>query len=109
MSKPNVTGANIASFLGRSDDAVFVDQCDMVASLVRSMGSGYTRGRGFEEDDVVPDDIWAALLSRGARMAVNPLSYQTENVDSTGSSDRAAGDWNRGEMRILKRYRVTYV
>lgn len=105
MTKSNPTGADVAGFLGRGQDTVFVAQCANVASLVRSMAESYTRGRGFEEDDVVPNDVFAALLSRSARMAVNPLSYQSDVVDQTSASDRYAGDWNLGEQRILDRYR----
>lgn len=106
MARSNPTGADVAGFLGRADDVTFVAQCTGVVSLVRAMAESHTRGRGFEEDKTVPNDIYAALLSRAARMAVNPLSYMTEQVDTTATSDRFADDWNRGERRILDRYRV---
>lgn len=106
MSRENPTGADVAGYLGRGDDTAFIAQCNTVAVLVRAMAESHTRGRGFEEDDVVPNDIYAALLSRSARMALNPLSYQQETSETVSTSDRYAGDWNRGEKSILNRYRV---
>lgn len=108
-TRPNPTGADVAAFLSRSVDEAFVSYCDTIVTLVRATAESYTRGRGFEEDAVVPADLYAALLTRSARMAVNPLAYQAESVDMSTSSDRFAGDWNRGEQRILNRYRRKFI
>jgi hypothetical protein len=102
----NPTGLNVATFLGRQADTVFVAQCDSIVTYVRAQAASYTRDKGFESDTLVPDDIFAAILSRSARTAVNPLSTQTESVDGVTNTDRWAGDWNRGEQRLLNRYRV---
>jgi hypothetical protein len=107
-SKANPTGADVAAFLGRQDDTVFVGQCDNVASLVRDLAESYTRGLGFSDDNTVPSDLFAAVLSRAARTAVNPLAYTTESVDTSSVVDRFSGDWSTGERRVLNRYRAKF-
>ena len=69
------------------------------------MAASHTRDNGFSEDDVVPDDLHALIVSRTARMANNPLALGTQSGAGVGESDRFADDWNRGEMRLLNRYR----
>jgi hypothetical protein len=109
MSRAYPTGEDVAAFLSRSTDSAFVDYCDIVVQLVRASAESYTRGRGFEEDSSIPNDLYRVVLTCTARMAVNPLAYQNESVDMASSSDRAAGDFNRGELRILNRYRRKFL
>jgi hypothetical protein len=101
----NPTGEDVAAFLGREGDEVFVGQCQRTSLQVRSMAESYTRGMGFSDDNTVPADLHACILSRAARVAVNPLSYSSESADTATSVDRYAGDWTRGELRILDAYR----
>jgi len=102
----NPDGLDVATFLGRQGDTVFVTQCDSVVNLVMAMAASYTRDVGFEDPAQVPNDIYAAVLSKAARMANNPLSLATDSVDSTTMQDTFAADWNPGERRVLNRYRV---
>lgn len=99
------TGLAVATYLGRQSDTVFVAQCNAIVALTLSAAASYTRDVGFEDPVYVPDDIYAAVMSRAARTAVNPLGYQTDSVDTVTMQDRWAGDWNIGERRILNRYR----
>lgn len=101
----NPTGLNVATYLGRQADTVFVAQCGIVVNLVYSAAASYTRDVGFESNIQIPDDIYAAILSKAARLANNPLSLATDSVDSTTMQDTYAHDWNPGERRILNRYR----
>jgi hypothetical protein len=103
--EPNPTGADVAFFLGRQDDLSFVTQCNVVVEYMRAAAENYTRGEGFSDDNTLPRDIRASIISRSARVAMNPLSYQGDSADTTTVSDQYAGDWNRGEKRILDAYR----
>jgi hypothetical protein len=103
--KANPTGADVAMFLGRQEDLSFVSQCNIVVEHIRAAAENYTRGVGFDDDNTVPSDIYAVLVSRSARTAVNPLAYQGDSADTTTVSDAFAGDWNRGERKILDAYR----
>lgn len=102
----NPDGLDVATFLGRQGDTVFVTQCNNIVSLVMAMAASYTRDVGFEDALQVPNDIYAAVLSKAARWANNPLSLNVDSVDSTTMQDNFAADWNPGERRILNRYRV---
>lgn len=102
----NPDGLDVATFLGRQGDTVFVTQCNSIVAIVRTMAASYTRDIGFESLTQVPDDIYAAILSKAARWANNPLSLNTDSVDSTTMQDNYAADWNPGERRILNRYRM---
>lgn len=101
----NPIGLDVATFLGRQADTGFVAQCGVVVSLVYSAAASYTRDVGFDSATMVPDDIYAAIISRAARLANNPLSLNVDSVDSTTMQDNFAADWNMGERRILNRYR----
>lgn len=104
--KKNPTGAEIAAFLGRTSDTVVIEQAEIMIPHVRAMAASYTRDIGFSEDDVVPDDLYSLLVARTARMTQNPLAYSSEaSPGGLAFSDRAGDDWNRGEKRILDRYR----
>lgn len=107
VTKP--TGLAVATYLGRQSDTNFVAQCNVIVALTLSAAASFTRDQGFENSLSIPDDIYAAVMSRAARMAVNPLSYATDSVDSVTMQDSYAGDWNMGERRILRRYRIKAV
>lgn len=100
------TGLDVATFLGRQGDTVFVAQCTNILTLVTPMAASYTRDVGFESATHVPDDIFAAIVSKAARWANNPLSLNTDSVDTTTMQDNYAAGWNPGERMILNRYRV---
>ena len=102
----NPEGLDVATFLGRQGDTVFVTQCNNIVNLVMAMAASYTRDVGFEDTDQVPNDIYSAIISKAARWANNPLSLNTDSVDSTTMQDNFAGTWNPGERMILNRYRV---
>jgi hypothetical protein len=103
--RPNPTGAQVAAYLGRVNDPVFTEQCSGIVTDVRDLAESYTRGIGFTDDNTLPADICVAVVSRSARVAMNPLSYASESVDTAASQDRWAGDWSRGERRVLDVYR----
>jgi len=101
----NPTGLDVATYLGRQSDTGFVAQCGNIVTLVYSAAASYTRDNGFDNPAMIPDDIYAAIISKAARLANNPLSLHVDSVDSTTMQDNFAADWNMGERRILNRYR----
>lgn len=99
------TGADVAAFAGRSADTAYVSQCQAVVKNVRDTASSYTRGRGFDDDNNCPDDLRAVIITRAVRLAENPIQAQTDQADTTSITDAAPGDWTKGELRTLNRYR----
>lgn len=100
MSDP--TPADVASFLGQSDDASVVALAGQSLPLVKALAMSYTRGKGFT-DGTPADDIAAVLVVATARMVANPEQVEThagEVVTKGGFSG-----WTLAELFVLNRYR----
>lgn len=103
MSLP--TGADVAAFLGRSGDSLFVIQADAAASAAYEFAKSYCRGRGFEDDENVPSDLRAVIVASAARLATNPNVLRAEQAESYASSSGPDGGWTAQELSVLHRYR----
>ena len=99
------TGTDVASYLGRASDTVFMAQCATAATMVRELASGYCREIGFSDPAQVPSDLRSVIILRAARMAANPLGYVSETTDGASQTDRFAGGWTLDEQVLLNAYR----
>lgn len=100
------TGVDVATFLNRRDDELFVQQCNVALELQIEFVAGYTRGRGFEDDQSIPPDLRAVIISSGARLASNPLSLRGENSESYSMASVMDGTFTPLEIVVLNKYRV---
>jgi hypothetical protein len=98
-----VTGATVASFLGRGDDPTLVALAEQHAVIVTAMARSYTRGQGFTGSEPA-DDIAAVITTATARLVANPEQLSTD----VGSVSIRGGwqGWNVAELATLNRYRV---
>jgi hypothetical protein len=105
----NPTGADLASFLGRSGDSAYVNTaCAYAVGLARSMAKSHTRGAGFADDTQVPESLSWVIISRAARLAMNYNQLISETRDSVSLMYGSAGQgWTLAELVALNEYRRT--
>ncbi|MGP4054407.1 hypothetical protein ACTWP6_06215 [Mycobacterium sp. 4D054] len=98
-----VTGADVAAFLGASDDTALMAQAGDHAAIITALARSYTRGRGFVGADPA-EDIAAVIVTATARLVANPEQIATDY----GSVSLRGGwqGWNLAEQIVLNRYRV---
>nr|WP_300147223.1 hypothetical protein [Propionicimonas sp.] len=106
-SGPYATGA--AEWMGRPDDAALIARAGAVLPHVLQLIRGYTRGRGFPNEDAweCPSDIQVVVYSVIARVLANPDGLQKTTV--TGPFTETVAGWQGFtlmERQILDRYRV---
>jgi hypothetical protein len=105
MALPN--GIDIASFLNRTQDASFIATADESARMTYQFAKSYCRGRGFEDDNDIPNDIRAVIIGASARLATNPTVLRGEQAESYASSSGPDGTWSQQELWVLNGYRRT--
>jgi hypothetical protein len=77
-----------------------------VISVVSSMVSSYTRGRGFT-DGTPADDLKAVILTATARMLKNPNGIRSESMGPfLVQYDQTVFNWTLSEQAVIDRYRV---
>lgn len=99
------TGADVASYLGRTQDVTFTAQADKAAAAAYEFAKSYCRGRGFEDDEDVPSDIRMVIITSAARLATNPTMLRAEQAESYASNSGPDGWFAPLEMVVLHRYR----
>lgn len=102
------TGSDVAAFLGRTQDAGFIAQADRAAAASYEFAKAFCRGRGFEDDEDVPDDLRQVIVTAAARIASNPNMLAAEQAESYASTGRFDGGWAPVELMVLTRYRRRY-
>lgn len=107
--EPAVWGDLIADYLDRSGDEDTIKLAGKHAPLVLEYVRGYTRGRGFTQDEAgaetVTPGIRAVVIAATARLTANPEQvtyYQTG--DYTERPAILAG-WTLPELAVLNNYR----
>ncbi|WP_322857338.1 hypothetical protein [Mycobacterium shigaense] len=81
-------------------------QLNSVLSVVGSMVSSYTRGRGFT-DGTPADDLKAVIMTAAARMLKNPNGIRSESMGPFMTQyDQAVFNWTLSELTVMDRYRV---
>lgn len=107
----DLTGADVARFLGRADDEALAELAGMHIVQVGALARAYTRGSGFMmtiENDVVSarpnDEIAAVIVLATARLVVNPAQVQSEEADGYRTSGSFQG-FTIAERAVLDRYR----
>lgn len=102
-----ITGADVAAFLGKPDDAALVELAGRHLTVLTAMARAYTRGEGFSADGVPNDELAAVLTTATARMVTHP--EQIARTDTAGPFTRqlAGGftGWTLAETFVLNRYR----
>jgi hypothetical protein len=98
----------VAAYLGRTQDAAFIDQADSAAAASYEFARAYCRGRGFEDDEDVPRDLRQVIISAAARLATNPNMLRGEQAESYASSSGQDGGWAPIELSVLGLYRRRY-
>lgn len=99
------TGVDIATFLNRRDDEIFIQQCNAALEVQIEFVAGFTKGHGFEDDQSLPSDLRAVVIASTARLAVNPLMLRAENAESYAMAAGYDGSFSRNEIAVLNRYR----
>ncbi|EXF24271.1 hypothetical protein BG28_06615 [Nesterenkonia sp. AN1] len=96
------TGADVAAFLGLSDDPTVVALAGEHLPIIKAMARAYTRGAGFIGHDV-SEDIAAVITTATARLVANPeqLHYAAGSARISG----AFNGWTLPETFVLNRYR----
>lgn len=103
-SRPS--GLDVARYLHRQDDSTFITQCNNVVGHATQLVKGYTRGRGFEDDESIPDDLRSVVILVAARMATNPNMLKGETQESYAYVGGGAdGGFTEAEQAVLHRYR----
>ena len=100
MSAP--TGADIAAFLGQSDNTELVALAEQHVLVVTAMAQAYTRDQGFTGGEPA-DDIGAVITTATARLMANPEQLPT-TVGSVSVNGGFIG-WTLAELLVLNRYR----
>jgi hypothetical protein len=101
---PWPNGAEVAAFLGQSDNPELIALANQHAFIIHAMARAYTRGKGFV-GTVPADDIGAVIIAATARLVANPeqLESRVGEVSIKGSFT----GWTLAESFILNRYRKT--
>jgi hypothetical protein len=100
---------DVADFLGV--ESVTLDRIDPHLGAVYAYVKSYTRGRGFEDEPELPDDLAAVIVSVTARSVLNPANYAEETRSIIGDYTRTrrwAGPpigFTLVEQAVLARYR----
>lgn len=99
---PAPTGEDVAEFLAQGDNLGVVALAQEHTTIVRAMARAYTRGNGFQGEDVA-DDIAAVITTATARLVANPeqLHYAVGSARISG----AFKGWTLAETFVLNRYR----
>lgn len=97
-----VTGAQVAAFLGQSDDVQLVALADQAAQVVTAMARAYTRDEGFAGAEP-NDQIAAVITTAAARLVANPEQLATD-VGSVSVRGGFTG-WSLAELFVLNRFR----
>ena len=99
------TAVDVATFLNRRDDEVFMQQCNAALEIQMEFIAGFTRRRGFEDDQSMPSDLRAVIIASTARLAANPLMLRSENSESYAMTAGVDGSFSHMEMAVLNGYR----
>lgn len=101
-----VTGSQVAAFLGRSGDATFTAPAAYAAQTITMMARAYTRGNGFVDDEP-NDEIEAVIVCAAARLAANTsqLSHSHTAGVFTETFNNGFQGWTLAETMVLNRYR----
>lgn len=99
------TGADVAAFLGRTQDGGFILQANQAVLIQYEFAKAYCRGRGFEDDEDVPSGIRAVIVTSAARLATNPTMLRGEQAEAYTTSSGPDGEWSTTELRVLNSYR----
>lgn len=102
---PLPQGSDVAAYLGRTQDAGFLKQCDSVVGIVYEQVRSYCREHGFEDDEDVPKDLASVIVTAAARLATNPTVLAGEQAEAAVTSSGPDGFYSRSELAILHRYR----
>jgi hypothetical protein len=101
----DVTGNNVAEFLGRGDDMNLVNLARGHAAIVTEMVKAYTRGRGFDTDGNANSALDAVITSATARLTSNPDSIITFSLDDYQVRKTVFEGFTIAENIILNSYR----
>jgi hypothetical protein len=99
------SGVDVATFLNRRDDEVFIQQCNAALEVQLEFVAAFTRGHGFEDDQSMPGSLRAVLISSAARLAANPLMLRAENSESYAMSSGSDGTFSSLEIAVLNGFR----
>lgn len=102
--QPLPTATDVVTFLGRVGDPYFSAQAAQHVALVTAFVRGYTRGRGFEDEDEAEEDICAVIVIATARLVTNPAQVERESADRY-STVGAFNGFTLPELAILHGYR----
>lgn len=102
------TGADVANFIGRGNDADFVQGvAQMAADLAVGAASSYTRGNGFNDAEaLMPASLYTAVLLRAVRLVANMQQLIAQQTDGVTMTYGAAGQgFTINELTALNEYR----
>lgn len=98
----DVTGADVAAFLGQGTNATLVALAEEHVVIVKAMVKAYTRDNGFF-GDVPGDDLAAVITTATARLVANPQQLR-HTVGDVTINDSFQG-FSLAETFVLNRHR----
>lgn len=101
----DVTGQDVAAYLGRGDDTELVALAGQHVLIVAAMARAYTRGQGFESDGEPKADVAAVITTATARMVVNPEQTKRYQVGDYSEAPAVFQGWTLAELFVLNSYR----
>jgi hypothetical protein len=93
----------LAAFLGR---AVSEEQGTAILGIVKAMAKSYCRADW--DDDEIPDDVAAAIVTASARLVSHTRQVGIDETVGPQSARfyNAPVAWSVAELQVLNRYRV---
>lgn len=101
--RPPVTGLEVAEFTGDGADEGAVALAGEAVKVVTAMVRSYTRGRGFEYQGYVMEDLAAVIVTASARLMANPDQLRSQ-VGGVSIYNGFTG-FSLAETFVLNRYR----
>jgi hypothetical protein len=100
------TGADLLNLLDRpAGDSAQQARAERVLVVVENLVRGYTRGRGFNEQQRPDGDLAAVILTGACRLFLNPAADKSLAIGSVSRAYTPFVGWTLAELAVLNRYR----
>jgi hypothetical protein len=96
---------DVAAFLGKPEDVGTVTLAATHLPVVTAMVRAYVRGKGFDQNGNMADDLAAVIVSSTARLLANPEHTIEQTTGPFSIRQGVFNGWTLPELAILHRYR----
>lgn len=102
MPKYMVEAADVLAFIGQAVPAASVEAH---VAQVGAMVQEYTRGQGFDKENVPVEGIRQVIISATARSVANPTHVVNQRAGTQSWTPGQFQGFTLPELRVLNRYR----